>query len=112
MAFLNMKISHNKWINFLAISSFGVYLIHDHENFRKAIWKVVGERQFDDWRIIPYSLGIVIIIYFVCAAIELVRIYSLERIYMRLFDKFFDWLDKQFKSVYRKISDFIFSSDK
>ena len=75
--FKKIKIQHNKWINILAMNTFGVLLIHDSNFFRYVIWHDVI--QTHTW--IGYSLlkqGVcifitVILIFLICSVIEYCR---------------------------------------
>ena len=83
---------YSKIINIIASSVFGVYLIHDNFLMRTKLWMGIihGTDYQYSLKIIPYSIGVVIIIFCVCSIIELIRIYLIEKPYM----KFFARLDK------------------
>lgn len=90
--FASLNMRYSKIINIIASSVFGVYLIHDNFLMRTKLWMGIihGTDYQYSLKIIPYSIGVVIIIFCVCSIIELIRIYLIEKPYM----KFFARLDK------------------
>ena len=75
MGFVTLKMNYHKWINIIASASFGVYLIHDDNFLRTFIWKdLFNVSSFEGSAvIIPYSIAVIIILYAVCTAIDLIR---------------------------------------
>lgn len=73
--FSSLEIKHNRLINILASATFGVYLIHDNNLVRYFLWHVVFKNASfqDSPYLIPYSIGVVILVYVVCTAIEILR---------------------------------------
>ena len=90
MAFVTMKMNHHRWVNVVASTTFGVYLIHGHALSRPLLWHdVFGNAQYrDSLFLIPYSIVVVIVVYVSCAAIDLVRQKVFERPYMVLVNYF------------------------
>lgn len=84
LGFQKLKIQ-SKFINIVAGSTFGIYLIHDDVYFR-IVWKTVFH--FPDFQdsvlLIPYSIFIVLITFVVCCVIDLLRRYALEPWYLKL----------------------------
>lgn len=87
--FLNQKTFKNKFINVLASATFGVYLIHDYNFVRRYVWLdlLKVNKYKNSPYLILYSLGVVLLIYFICSIIELLRIYILEKRYITLINK-------------------------
>lgn len=111
IAFKNINIKYNKFINIIASTTFGIYLIHDSNALRSIIWKkiFVISKWFNTDYFIIYSILITIIIFVVCSIIELLRIYILEKNYTKLLDKISNKLDSiKNKIVNSKILDKIF----
>lgn len=81
MWFKNLKIKHSKTINTIAMSSFGVLLIHaNSDTMRQWLWKDVVNcvGHYDSLHYISYSVGCVIVIYSVCTIIDYIRIKTIE----------------------------------
>ena len=75
LVFKNLNLNTPNWIMCIASSTFGIYLIHDNEVFRTYLWNdicklpvMVNKPYF-----IPYSILCVILIFTICAAIEILR---------------------------------------
>ena len=75
IGFRSLKIRYNKIINIIASATFGVYLIHEHYFVRPFLWlKVFKNFSFQDSPyLIPYSIGVAILVYVLCTFIELGR---------------------------------------
>lgn len=86
LLFKNLKITNCKAINFLARGVFGVYLIHEHSLVRDLLWNHLFQntRQFEDPKLPLHALFAVVTVFLCCEIIELIRIYLLEKNYMRL----------------------------
>lgn len=90
MIFINLKMNYHKWINIIASASFGVYLIHDNNFLRTFIWKdLFNVSSFEGSAVvIPYSIAVIITLYAVCTAIDLIRQKVVEKPYLIIVDKF------------------------
>lgn len=102
MGFKALKIAPNKLINLIATSTFGIYLIHDNIFMRSYLWEYLFKNNSytqSNW-LIPYSIGVVLLVFIVCSAIELIRILLLERSYTPLLKcivaLFYKWRRKIF----------------
>ena len=87
--FKNLKISFSRFINIVAGTTFGVYLIHENLLLNKIIWhRICG---LDKWTsssmLIPYMLVLVPAVFACCSAIEFARQIIIERPLMRLLDR-------------------------
>ena len=72
---------NNKVINFIASSTLGVYLLHEHgPTTRPYIWKDLfhGSEFADKPILILYALGALAAVFVVCLAIDLAYTYSIE----------------------------------
>ncbi len=90
LAFKQLRIDHNKWINRIAATTFGVYLLHDNNLLRKWIWQdrlQVSQFYESDWFPL-YADGIVIFVFCLCGILDFLRIRFLETYYLR-------WLEKK-----------------
>ena len=103
LLFKNLDIKRSRFINTLASAAFGVYLIHDsvfvREMLKSHVFKVY---RVGDSPLIPYTIAIVLAIYISCAILELLRIYILEKNYMKLVNILTDKLSPLFNGVLTK----------
>jgi len=90
MYFKDLKIPYNKFINILGASTFGVLLIHANSDaMRRWLWKDVVDcvGHYADDLFWLYPIMAVIIIFVICVAIDINRIYFLERPLFQFFEK-------------------------
>ena len=85
MGFLKLKIGQLRFINVIASATFGVYLIHDNYYVRVYIWKTLfrNPAYTESPLLIPHSLWVVAAVFIVCTLLELLRMWALERWYMK-----------------------------
>lgn len=85
LAFTKLKLKYSKFINIVASATFGVYLIHDNFLMRQYLWiDLFKNASYQDClKLIPYSIGVVLLVYIVCTIIDLLRIYTVEKIYLK-----------------------------
>ena len=105
LAFIKMKPFYSKWINKIASATFGVYLLHDSPVLRKYFWiDLFKNASFQESAvIIPYSIGICILVYIGCTVIDLIRQRLIEKPCMKLLFKYESNLSKPFERIYNKI---------
>ena len=88
LAFAQLPSFSQKVINIPAQAAFGVYLIHEHPSIRDWLSNnVYRARGLNDAGFIPYTFAAVFGIYLAAAIVELIRIYLLEKNYMKLLVK-------------------------
>ena len=90
MFFKNVNLGYNRFINTVAASSFGVLLIHSHDEImRRWLWRdVLNNVGFMETQwVYIHAFASVIGIYVICTAIDIVRFNLLEK-------PFFKWYDK------------------
>lgn len=114
MAFTTLRMSYSKWINMIASTTFGIYLIHDHDILRTYLWQDFFKNASyqDSIIIIPYSIAVVIIVFLLCYALDLIRQATIEKIFMIFVEKYLDSIIKiiQVKSV--RLKCIVFGEDK
>jgi len=95
LGFLKIDIGYKKFINVVAESTFGVYLIHENMYIKLLLWKVIFKNALymENVILISYSITAIIIVFASCSAIELFRIYVFERHYMKFVDKIAKHID-------------------
>ncbi|MDO4935179.1 MAG: hypothetical protein Q4E42_00785 [Phascolarctobacterium sp.] len=75
--FLGLKVHYSRRINLLAIGSFGVLLLHDHEYFRYVIWSQVFHTsnwvKLDFLSCLCFAVLTALIIYSIGCVIDMVR---------------------------------------
>lgn len=105
LGFQKLKIQ-SKFINIVAGSTFGIYLIHDYANSR-ILWKTIFH--FPDFQesimLIPYSILVVLITFVVCCIIDLIRKYAFEPLYLKLLNYALSPLIKGTKKLIEKLVD-------
>ena len=93
--FKNLDIRYSKVINLLGASTFGVLLIHANSNaMRTWLWQdvvdCVGHYALPLYKLILYSVGVVLLIFVVCAVIDIVRTKYIEKPLMGFMQEKFD----------------------
>ncbi len=101
MLFLGIKLNYNKWINIIASTTFGVYLIHDNNVLRSFLWIDLFEnsKYQNSLLLIPYSIIVVLIVFIVCALIDICRQKIFEKPFVALVNKYSDRVEKLFAKI-------------
>ena len=88
LGFKKTNIKNNKYINKLASTTFGIYLIHDNMYMRSFLWCNLFNLKFYESTsfLIPYAICIGFMVFTICAIIDLIRQYTVERYYMKFMD--------------------------
>ena len=89
--FKNINLSYSKVINIIGGSTFGVFLIHANSDaMRQWLWKdmidCVGHYGLPLPQLIGFSVGVVLLIFFLCTIIDIIRIKLLEEPFFKYFD--------------------------
>ena len=102
IGFKNLKVRYNKVINTISMATFGVYLIHDNPLTRAFTWKKLlpSTSLIDSVCFIPYSILVVLTVYIICTIIEWLRIYLIEKYYMKLVNKYEPKIDSIIQRIY------------
>lgn len=88
--FKNIEIRHNKYINYIASSTFGILIIHAvSDTMRRFLWQDVFKNvEYYESSWLPlHMIAAVLLTYTVCLIIDKIRIALIEK-------RFFEWLDK------------------
>ena len=85
LLFATLNMGYHKWINVIASATFGVYLIHDNTLVRKFLWLELFQNANyqESPLLIPYSIGVSLLVYAVCTLIDWLRQLLLERPLMK-----------------------------
>ncbi|WCG36005.1 acyltransferase family protein [Companilactobacillus farciminis] len=85
LIFLNKKEFSNKYINFIASLSFGVYLIHDNFLMRPILWNNIFHvhtlLKLNPVVFVLAAFLITFVIYVVCSLIDMVRLLFISKIF-------------------------------
>ncbi|MCR4688220.1 MAG: acyltransferase [Saccharofermentans sp.] len=97
LAFLKLDIKYSKVINLISSATFGVYLIHDHMSLREYLWKGLlrNSSYAESNMLIPFAILAIAGVYIVCTMIELIRIHTLEKLYMPGVTKLAAYIDSK-----------------
>jgi len=100
IGFMNFSIKSNKVINTISTTMFGVYLIHDNDYIRQFLWVNVFKNSSysESIFLIPYSIGVICFVFVVCICVELIRIYLVEKKYMKFINSAESVLIKKFRA--------------
>lgn len=79
----------SKAINFIATTTFGIYLIHDNYFLGKIIWRKIfaGASFGNSPYLFLYGIFAVVTVFICCAIIDLIRQYGIEKPIAKLFGK-------------------------
>lgn len=98
------NISYNNFINVIASTTFGIYLIHDNRNVRPFIWNMIfhTENMISKLPYILFNILLIcLLIFIVCSFMEYVR--------KALFDKFENQLADHAEKKYHALISFLVS---
>lgn len=85
LAFRRLDLGHNRWINPVAATTFGVYLIQEHHFFRGWIFGQLDMgSHFGSPDMVPYVLLCMLGIFAICSVMEFVRMQTVERVTARI----------------------------
>lgn len=104
MFFRNIEIQTSKFINTVALSTFGVLLIHANSNtMRRWLWKDIIDcvGAYDSSWLVLHAIGSVVVIFAICTVIDILRIRFIERPFFKLWDKY----EERIVLVYKKYED-------
>ena len=85
LGFKNTNMKYSAIVNKIASTTLGIYLIHDSRFTQCFIWEdlfKVSAYQ-ESYLLIPYSIVVCCLIFIGCALIELARIHTIEKWYMK-----------------------------
>ena len=83
--FLKAKITYRPWINVVASTTFGIYLLHDNRLFLHHMWdNVLATYQYYDSLVLPlYAIFVVALIFVVGMTVDYVRLAFIEKPVMK-----------------------------
>ena len=83
--FLKAKITYRPWINVVASTTFGIYLLHDNKLFLHYMWdNALATYQYYDSLVLPlYAIFVVALIFVVGMTVDYVRLAFIEKPVMK-----------------------------
>lgn len=110
MAFNTMDMKNNRFVNKVATTTFGVYLLHDSDVVRVLLWKVLFKNAtyLSTVLIIPISIFAIIAVFIVCSLVDILRQKTIEKIYMAFWDKHLPIILNWFNKIKETINGLIF----
>lgn len=94
----NTKIG--KIINYIAGTTFGIYLIHDNNYVRGWIWRVpFNNSAFHGFMLLVHLLMSVVVVFSLCSFIELIRKNSIEKLYIKGGNRIAESVAKRFEEL-------------
>ena len=83
--FLKAKITYRPWINVVASTTFGIYLLHDNRLFLHHMWdNVLATYQYYDSILLPlYAILVVVLIFVIGMIVDYVRLAFIEKPVMK-----------------------------
>ena len=103
LIFLKRKEFSNKYINYIAASAFGVYLIHDNLIIRPFLWKTLlnTSSYYNSVYLILFAIVALVLIYAACTGIDFIRRWTVEKLWIWIVDNKLnhlpDWINRQIK---------------
>lgn len=100
LAFATTKPFFNKYVNIVACTMLGVYLIHDNSLMRYVIWDYIFPNLdyiSSSWYVVFYIIKVVAI-FIVCSGIDLLRKRYIEPQMVRFIDRKFDVVNEYVKT--------------
>lgn len=93
--FANINLGRIKFINWIAASTFAVYLIHDNSLVRVVLWGYVDNSKIKNaYDMFLYGIKEIILIFVICVAIDIIRRLLLGWLFNWLTQKIGGLLDK------------------
>jgi len=99
--FLKAKITYRPWINVVASTTFGIYLLHDNRLFLHHMWdNVLATYQYYDSIVLPlYAIFVVALIFVVGMTVDYVRLAFIEKPVMKAITPSLDRIQSRVEKV-------------
>ena len=103
LTFSKLSIKNNKHINNIALTMFGVYLIHDNPLVRNALWINIFKNQeyINSKFLILHAITAILSVFVVCIVIDYIRIIIIEKPLFKLIDKKEDKIKIIFSKIFK-----------
>ena len=99
--FLKAKITYRPWINMVASTTFGIYLLHDNRLFLHHMWdNVLATYQYYDSIVLPlYAIFVVALIFVVGMTVDYVRLAFIEKPVMKAITPSLDRIQSRVENI-------------
>ena len=99
--FLKAKITYHPWINAVASTTFGIYLLHDNKLFLHYMWdNALATYQYYDSLVLPlYAIFVVALIFVVGMTLDYVRLAFIEKPVMKAITPSLDRIQSRVEKV-------------
>ena len=99
--FLKAKITYRPWINVVASTTFGIYLLHDNRLFLHHMWdNVLATYQYYDSILLPlYAILVVALIFVIGMTVDYVRLAFIEKPVMKAITPSLDRIQSRVEKV-------------
>ena len=99
--FLKAKITYRPWINVVASTTFGIYLLHDNRLFLHHMWdNVLATYQYYDSILLPlYAILVVALIFVIGMIVDYVRLAFIEKPVMKAITPNLDRIQSRVEKV-------------
>lgn len=99
--FLKAKITYRPWINVVASTTFGIYLLHDNKLFLHYMWdNALATYQYYDSILLPlYAIFVVALIFVVGMTVDYVRLAFIEKPVMKAITPSLDQIQSRVEKV-------------
>lgn len=101
LIFLKRKQFSNKYINYVAASTFGVYLIHDNVILRHYMWHTIlnTSSYYNSSTLFLFVIVVSILIFVACTGIDFIRRWTVERAWIWIVDHKLNHLPDWFNRI-------------
>lgn len=85
--FMNMKVRSSELINGIGASTFGVYLIHDHEYVRRFLWEKVfrNAEYIENNLLMVHAIISIMLVFIICTIIDWLYHWLMRRLMPQLY---------------------------
>ncbi|WP_295622447.1 acyltransferase [uncultured Methanobrevibacter sp.] len=113
LIFLKREEFSNKYLNYIAGSALGVYLIHDNLLIRAYIWQnILGPISYYNS---PYlffiAIAMLIVVYVVCTGLDIIRRETIEKVWIWIVDNKLigvsNWFERKYKSFENYLGNYL-----
>lgn len=85
LTFRQINVGHIGWINVIASTTFGIYLIHEHDIFRQWMFGFLDMgSHYESADLVPFILACMLGIFVFCSALEFARMQTVDRATSRM----------------------------
>ncbi len=112
LGFSNSKPFNNKIVNNVASTTLGIYLIHDNRIMRPFLWNTIfnNSKMFFSNFLLLHSIFSVLIVFIFCMIIDLIRQNTIEKLYLKILNKFLIKIKLFLEKIILKIKNLFFAN--